>query len=98
MAEMKDGGPAFPFEPQRFMKDEVTGEITPAGSFGMSLRDWFAGHAPITIADAALVGGWNETETFSDDLTRGIMFSTLALMRYEYADAMLNERSRERAK
>lgn len=68
------------------------------GPTGMTLRDWFAGHAPITIADAALVGGWNETETFSDDLTRGIMFSTLALMRYEYADAMLNERSRERAK
>lgn len=41
MEEIKDGGPAFPFEYEaftRYGRELVSGK-------GMSLRDWFAGQA-----------------------------------------------------
>ena len=40
-----DGGPAFPFVSWR----APDGMIAQAATGGMSLRDWFAGHALITM-------------------------------------------------
>ena len=43
-----DGGPAFPFVSWR----APDGMIAQAATGGMSLRDWFAGHALITMGEA----------------------------------------------
>ena len=55
----------------------------------VNLRDWFAGSAPITIDDAMYVCG---DISLALDSERAVLLATLALMRYEYADAMLAKR------
>lgn len=57
---------------------------------GMSLRDWFAGTAPITFGDAieALKSQTDEKFTGADIL------QMLAELRGGYADAMLAEREK----
>jgi hypothetical protein len=42
--QSKDGGPAFPCDPQ-MMRVSEDGSIEAIGFRGMSLRDWFAGQS-----------------------------------------------------
>ena len=70
MSKINDGAPAFPFE---FIDDDRT-KVHP----GMSLRDWFAGHA---------LGGFISRCATDDDWRR------LPAVVYEMADAMLSARS-----
>lgn len=59
---------------------------------GMALHDWFAGHAPITLADALAIGGWDEVP--HHDADRAAVWAVYALLRFEYADAMMAERQK----
>ena len=59
-------------------------------SNGRTLRDEFAMHAPITLADARQA----VEETGATDVTGGMLLQLLAQMRWRYADAMLAERER----
>ena len=75
MSEIKeDGGSAFPFAP---MGEARAGQYS--GSFGMTLRDWFAGQALAGF----LAGKVNAT---GDD--------QLAKFCYMSADAMIAERKK----
>ena len=58
---------------------------------GMTLRDYFAAHAPIGVADA------NEAfyRTNSRNPRESEMLDTLAVLRSRYADAMLKAREAE---
>ena len=58
------------------------------GEPGMTLRDYFAAHAPIGVADA------NEAfyRTNSRNPRESEMLDTLAVLRSRYADAMLKAR------
>jgi hypothetical protein len=62
--------------------------------YGMSLRDWFAGQAPVTLFDAAMACGWDSLEAakMDQDSYRSTLWAVMTLMRYEYADAMLAAR------
>lgn len=56
-------------------------------------RDMLALGAPVTIPDAAIACGYPSlTEALENDATRAVVFAVMALMRYEYADAMLKAR------
>ena len=74
---INDGGPAFPC-PVEFDPNQ---QLVSRGSFGMSLRDWFAGQAL-----AGLVFH-NDYGCISDE--------DIAAGAYSYADAMLATRSKE---
>ena len=80
--EIKDGGPAFPAV-----------DNWRVGS-GMSLRDYFAADAPITVWDAqtALNKGTMPIGSLPSR-ERKEVFEMLAKMRFEYADAMVAERA-----
>lgn len=56
---------------------------------GMTLRDYFAAHAPVTIDDAVhalqCVG--------NNDPTGGEIFLMMSAMRFGYADAMIETRN-----
>lgn len=57
---------------------------------GMSLRDWFAGQAPITVDDAcAYLGFSNRFEAMFMPDQREEVFGALAFLRGKYADAMI---------
>ena len=75
-----DGGPAFPHivEPVAYGENTVTIKTFTYG--GMTLRDYFAAAALTGVAGS---GFWSETPP---DAT--------AKAAYQYADAMLDERSR----
>jgi len=75
--ESKDGGPAFPTEPN-----------TQPGVYvhhGMSLRDYFAAHAP-----------WARANFLGDpeDVAIERVAARMAKQAYAFADAMLAERSK----
>lgn len=73
MSKVDDGGPAFPV---------VGNPETDRCESGMSLRNWFAGNAPISMGDAyATFDG--PRPTYED------VFAVLAKMRFAYADAMI---------
>lgn len=55
---------------------------------GMTLRDYFAAHAPVTFAEA-LAACTGTMPALSDTDTRDFAWKVLASLRYEYADAML---------
>lgn len=81
---INDGGPAFP-------QISELGDIA-ATSGGMSLRAYLAAHAPVTLHDAALVCGYDGMEdAFHNDQTRAITLAIMAMMRAEYADALIAE-------
>ena len=65
------------------------------GHNGMSLRDWFAGQAPVTLFDAAVACGWSAIDAadMPRDDYRATLWAVMTLMRYEYADAMLAART-----
>lgn len=71
-----DGGPAFPTSEEHGFN---------SGAPGMTLRDYFAAHAPIGVADA--------NEAFYREHGRNArtseMLDVLARLRIAYADAML---------
>jgi hypothetical protein len=79
----KDGGPAFP----------VLDSNLEDGRQGMSLRDYFMAHAPINLFDAVLVCVFAEPMDWND-ANRATVIAILAMMRGEYADAMIAERAK----
>jgi len=85
----KTGGPAFP---AMEVRTHDTGDIVHNASQGISVRDYFAAHAPITWQDAIewldtyggeVVGPWHPER----------IMDTLVMLRSEYADAMLKARA-----
>jgi hypothetical protein len=63
---------------------------------GMSLRDYLAARAPIDFTFAMRVFGWsddNGPSHLTHDADRASFMSVWALLRYEYADAMMAERA-----
>jgi hypothetical protein len=92
MAEIKDGGPAFPERRATgTMVMDAHGRIQPIFETicGMSLRDWFAGQALAgAMASPHIVdhAGINKTDAE--------FVSGLAVRAYMLADAMLAERSK----
>lgn len=82
-ATINDGGPAFPIP-----NDPRPGayEAHP----GMSLRDYFAATAPITMAE--VVQYYRRYPHINVDVERGAFLSLMADLRYQYADAMLAAR------
>jgi hypothetical protein len=90
--EKKTGGPAFPCEFVAFESGEVGNNFEiKEQSEGMTLRDYFAAHAPVTLEDAKQC--WDnmplrrEDNNFSP--TYGELFEVLASMRNAYAKTML---------
>lgn len=92
--QIKNGGPAFPFGVKHTW-DNYRGESSTLeeNEEGMSLRDYFAEHAPTTMQDAInLLSMLGE----KDPMRRGgDLLRTMAQMRYAYADAMLAEGASE---
>ena len=57
---------------------------------GAGLRAYLAAHAPVTLHDAALVCGYDSTEdALHNDQTRAVTLAIMAMMRAEYADALI---------
>lgn len=81
----KDGGPAFPRLIERM--DNLGNSI----DMGMSLRDYFAAHAPITLDDIEL---WRDGDPRCQIIPTIERIQILANLRGEYADAMLAERNK----
>lgn len=79
MTNQQNGGPAFPTSEEHGFN---------SGAPGMTLRDYFAAHAPIGVADA--------NEAFYREHGRNArtseMLDVLARLRIAYADAMLKAR------
>lgn len=79
-----DGGAAFPIsrEQEGWYRE------------GMTLRDYLAAHAPVGATMALAV--WGKDSQLAgppaDDKARAAFMAVWALLRYEYADAMLAER------
>lgn len=60
---------------------------------GMTLRDWFAGQAPVTFEVAMLAYG--REPHILQDADRAAFFAVWAMLRYDYADAMLAASAQE---
>lgn len=76
----RDGGPAFP-RPD-FHSDT---HFTAPAQDGMSLRDWFAGHALVSIIGGTFVAA---------QLGKSVSTEQAVCDAYIYADAMLAERAK----
>ena len=84
---MKDGGPAFPHQPNHgsySLPGGGGGGYSMPGAAGMSLRDYFAA--------AALTGLCAKERHLQDDIEPEKAFAQTA---YTLADAMLAEREKE---
>lgn len=76
-------GPAFPCSHGDYMQ------------FGMSLRDYFAARAPISVQDAMIASGLGMAAFAGRNRGERIeIMKALAEMRMDYADAMLAERAK----
>jgi hypothetical protein len=75
-----DGGPAFPAADMRIH-----------GTYGMTLRDWFAGQALASVMGTAENMGQATTEE------RRMLWAQLSGILYEVADAMLAARKEPKA-
>jgi hypothetical protein len=74
------GAPAFP------TTDRVA-------HLGMSLRQYYAAHAPVSYEMAC--AAWGDQRPFiNDDATRAGFMAVWAMLRFEYAEAMLHEERR----
>ena len=91
MSEIKDGGPAFPHDRQRW--DDPFPTLRPSHD-GMSLRDYFASHAPISLEMAMEMLNVRGALQICDDDVRANVFEQLAQLRNEFADAMIEARAR----
>lgn len=101
---IKDGGPAFPGA--YFDHLEGIGEVRREQYHGMTLRDWFATHAP-EIPDWFDRKKWTQKEWVpAPEVSPGYVKSEwvthkeptiehLTRWKYHYADAMLAERAKE---
>jgi hypothetical protein len=78
-----DGGPAFP-----------VADLSKTQCPGMTLRDYFATQAPIDLSDARRICGFSEGASMLVDSQRATLWAVLSMTRYEYADAMLAEKSK----
>lgn len=83
MSNLNNDGATFPGEQYGAWEWYDTGK-------GMSLRDYFAAHAPITLDDARDV----MESTGRTSFTWEELIDTLAQMRVKYADTMLKEREK----
>ena len=86
--KIDNGGQAFPSHPMLYSSaDQHEAQ-------GMTLRDWFAGQAPVTMEDAVLVCGWVDLRdaSLSTDSNRATTWAVMSMLRYEYADAMIEAR------
>lgn len=83
---ISNGGSAFPSGV----------EIEDQFQEGMTLRDYFAAHAPVSFEMACQC--WGDHSPQTDDRARASFAAVWALLRYEYADAMLAERNRAEGK
>lgn len=80
MTKINDGGHAFPTTYSQFP--------------GMSLRDYVAIHAPISLDDAIDLCGFNRSHhPMRNDTDRTIILEVLVRARLQYAEAMLAARS-----
>lgn len=86
---MNDGGSAFPAIIPLIHNPEQGKDYPDFTEEGMSLRDWFAGHAPI---DSSMANAWASSEE------RIVIYRICATYAYEWADAMLAERAKGGAK
>jgi len=88
---MKDGGPAFPVEPRSKEGIDALGRTNSfliySGSYGMTLRDYFAAAA---LPEMMVLVRHNGPKPNMSATER------TAIMAYEQADAMLAERERGR--
>lgn len=86
MADINDGGPAFPaFVTEAGMFGPVTKQIQP----GMSLRDWYAGQALCGWIQSGAVAAIREQHGMADP---PMAFPVLAEACYAVADAMIAAR------
>lgn len=98
MAKIEDGGPAFPTMRQPETRHPISGDILQEAGLvreGMSLRDWFAGHAPPVPNDYISgtcpdIGSYRDRQPgdFARDFDAWDM-RRRAVWSYAYADAML---------
>lgn len=89
-----DGGPAFPMQ---LWNQKVDGAINVVQDLrGMSLRDYFAAHAPPMPADIArdAWGASQERAGGSGTKAENLMAYLDAKWRYRHADAMLKAREK----
>lgn len=89
MSADKSGGPAFAMGiPSETHRDHV--------QEGMTLRDYFAAHAPITMKE--VWGIWSTSRPFEETIgkadERRAFLHFFATIRGEYADAMIRGRSK----
>lgn len=98
----EDGGPAFPAAAEQLVRSP-SGELVEASAFGkehhagMSLREYFAAHAPLTLIDANESLHQHPTakkfaKLANDVFPMEMLIKELARMRAIYADAMVAER------
>lgn len=88
MSARKDGGPAFARPAAWF-----NGTTMSRSQDGMTLRDYFAAKAPITVDDAMVAAGADSSCIGTLPRAKRIeVLEVLAAMRLEYADAMLAAR------
>jgi len=95
MNRAKDGGPAFPTLGDEFIQSPHGG-LEPKSAFGMegapgmSLKDYFMAHAPVTFEMA--VQAYGASPNLCNDMERRCFFAVWCLLRKEYAEQMLDER------
>lgn len=80
-----DGAPAFP---NKGFNSDLYG-----GGIGMSLRDYFATHCPITFQDAREIVH-EDLKNKCEAVTYKKIFEWLCQMQLAYADSMLEQRKK----
>lgn len=83
----ENGGSAFPMVVTEYNRDTDEHEVTSCG--GMSLRDYYMAHAPITWLDAL-----TDLTAKRLNVSSAELIQWLVEKRRQYADAMLAERSK----
>jgi hypothetical protein len=83
MSAVKDGGAAFPGP------SFTQSGLTNGHAMGMTLRDWFAGQAPVDFDIARQAAGLGNTISAAE---RETVWRAMSTLRYEYADAMIAAR------